>query len=246
MLRAQTLGFQPLEIFLLLAAFNLVITLSSTPAGALSDRLGRRGLIIAGWAIYAGIYLGFAFASSAWHIWALLPWLWALLRGLPRRGQCLGGRSGSVRAPRDGLRLVQWGNRCRRIPGQPAGRPPLGLVRPARAVPGRRGACPGGRCRNARDRSADAALRHARCHAFPIPRRPITSGRMKTEVDLVIVSRDSSRPAGVLFGCPTIYAGQELLDAAPIWTDPRAHRVTRVGSDLLERGGYAGSHGNRA
>jgi len=71
MLRAQTLGFQPVEIFLLLAAFNLVITLSSTPAGALSDRLGRRGLIVAGWAIYAAIYLGFALASSAWHVWAL-------------------------------------------------------------------------------------------------------------------------------------------------------------------------------
>jgi MFS family permease len=71
MLRAQTLGFQPVEIFFLLAAFNLVITLSSTPAGALSDRLGRRGLIVAGWAIYAVIYLGFAFASSPWHIWAL-------------------------------------------------------------------------------------------------------------------------------------------------------------------------------
>jgi MFS family permease len=71
MLRAQTLGFRPVEIFLLLAAFNLVITLSSTPAGALSDRLGRRGLIVAGWTIYAVIYWGFAFASSAWHIWAL-------------------------------------------------------------------------------------------------------------------------------------------------------------------------------
>jgi len=71
MLRAQTLGFQPVEIFLLLAAFNLVITLSSTPAGALSDRLGRRGLIVAGWAIYAVIYLGFALASSPWHVWAL-------------------------------------------------------------------------------------------------------------------------------------------------------------------------------
>jgi MFS family permease len=71
MLRAQTLGFQPVEIFFLLAAFNLVITVSSTPAGALSDRLGRRGLIIAGWAIYAVIYVGFAFASSAWHVWAL-------------------------------------------------------------------------------------------------------------------------------------------------------------------------------
>jgi len=71
MLRAQTLGFQPVEIFLLLAAFNLVITLSSTPAGALSDRLGRRALIVVGWAIYAVIYLGFALASSAWHVWAL-------------------------------------------------------------------------------------------------------------------------------------------------------------------------------
>jgi MFS family permease len=71
MLRAQSLGFQPVEIFLLLTAFNLVITLSSTPAGTLSDRLGRRGLIVAAWAIYAVIYLGLAFASSAWHIWAL-------------------------------------------------------------------------------------------------------------------------------------------------------------------------------
>jgi MFS family permease len=71
MLRAQTLGVQPVEIFLLLAAFNLVITLSSTPAGALSDRLGRRGLIVAGWTIYAVIYLGFAFDASDWHIWAL-------------------------------------------------------------------------------------------------------------------------------------------------------------------------------
>ena len=71
MLRAQTLGFQPVEIFLLLAAFNLVITLTSTPAGALSDRLGRRDLIVAGWAIYAVIYLGFALASSPWHVWAL-------------------------------------------------------------------------------------------------------------------------------------------------------------------------------
>lgn len=71
MLRAQTLGFTPLEIFLVLAAFSLVISVSSTPAGALSDLLGRRGLIVIGWAIYAVIYLGFAFASSAWHIWAL-------------------------------------------------------------------------------------------------------------------------------------------------------------------------------
>jgi MFS family permease len=71
MLRAQTLGLSLVEVFLVLAAFSLVISLSSTPAGALSDWLGRRGLILPGWAIYAVIYFGFAFASSAWHIWAL-------------------------------------------------------------------------------------------------------------------------------------------------------------------------------
>jgi MFS family permease len=71
MLRAQTLGFQPAEIFLVLAAFSLVVTLSSTPGGALSDWLGRRGLIVTGWVIYAAIYLGFAVASSPWHVWVL-------------------------------------------------------------------------------------------------------------------------------------------------------------------------------
>jgi MFS family permease len=71
MLRAQTVGFSTVEIFLVVAAFNLVITVTSTKGGALSDALGRRGLILAGWLIYALIYLGFAFASAWWHIWIL-------------------------------------------------------------------------------------------------------------------------------------------------------------------------------
>jgi MFS family permease len=71
MLRAQTLGLSTLEIFLAVAAFNLVISLSSTKGGALSDVLGRRGVIVAGWIIYAVIYLGFAFASEWWHAWIL-------------------------------------------------------------------------------------------------------------------------------------------------------------------------------
>lgn len=71
MLRAQTLGLTTVEIFLLLAAFSAVISLSATPAGALSDLIGRRALIVLGWAIYAAIYLGFAVASARWHLWAL-------------------------------------------------------------------------------------------------------------------------------------------------------------------------------
>jgi MFS family permease len=47
------------------AAFSLVVALTSTKGGTLSDTFGRRGLIIAGWLIYALIYLGFAFASAA-------------------------------------------------------------------------------------------------------------------------------------------------------------------------------------
>lgn len=71
MLRAQTVGLSTMEIFLLVAAFNLVVSASSLPAGILSDRLGRRRLIIAGWFIYAIIYLGFGVATSAWEVQVL-------------------------------------------------------------------------------------------------------------------------------------------------------------------------------
>lgn len=80
MLRAQTVGLSTTEIFLLLAAFNLVITLSCLPAGILSDRLGRRKLIIAGWLIYALIYFGLGIATAAWHV-AVLYILYGLYYG---------------------------------------------------------------------------------------------------------------------------------------------------------------------
>jgi MFS family permease len=70
-LRAQERGLNVLSVLGMLVSFNLVYTLISTPAGRLSDRIGRRKLIIAGWFVYAIIYLGFALASKGWHIWAL-------------------------------------------------------------------------------------------------------------------------------------------------------------------------------
>lgn len=80
MLRAQTIGLSAMEIFLLVAAFNLVVSISSLPAGILSDHLGRRKLIIAGWLIYVLIYLGFGVATSAWHV-QLLYVLYGLYYG---------------------------------------------------------------------------------------------------------------------------------------------------------------------
>ncbi|MDH4136684.1 MAG: MFS transporter, partial [Anaerolineae bacterium] len=70
-LRAQERGLSVLGVLGMLATFNLVYTLVSTPAGSLSDRVGRRKIIVGGWLVYALIYLGFAVAGTGWHVWVL-------------------------------------------------------------------------------------------------------------------------------------------------------------------------------
>lgn len=70
-LRAQERGLSVAGILGMLITFNLIYTLISTPAGALSDRIGRRRLIIGGWLVYALIYLGFGLAQNGGQVWAL-------------------------------------------------------------------------------------------------------------------------------------------------------------------------------
>jgi len=70
-LRGQERGLSVAGILAMLVTFNLIYTLISTPAGALSDRIGRRTIIIGGWIAYAAIYLGFGFAQTGWQIWML-------------------------------------------------------------------------------------------------------------------------------------------------------------------------------
>jgi MFS family permease len=70
-LRANDLGVSAAIVPVLWAVLHVVKSVSSTPGGILSDRLGRRPLIIGGWLIYAAVYLGFAFASATWHAWLL-------------------------------------------------------------------------------------------------------------------------------------------------------------------------------
>ena len=70
-LRAQNLGNPVLYILLMLILFNAVGAAISAPAGIVSDKLGRRGVIILGWLIYALTYLGFAIASAPWQAWLL-------------------------------------------------------------------------------------------------------------------------------------------------------------------------------
>jgi MFS family permease len=72
-LRAQNLGNPIFVILLMLLLFNVVYAALSTPAGILSDKLGRKKILLAGWLTYALVYLGFALVSpsEAWQTWML-------------------------------------------------------------------------------------------------------------------------------------------------------------------------------
>jgi len=71
LLRAQTAGVSVVMIPLLWAALHASKVLSSLWGGDLSDRMGRRSLIVSGWLLYAGVYAGFAFVSNQASVWIL-------------------------------------------------------------------------------------------------------------------------------------------------------------------------------
>ena len=81
LLRAGQLGVSAPHIPLLWMFFHLVKMSSSLPFGALSDRVGRRSVILAGWGVYACAYAGFALATTELHIWLLFA-LYGLFHGL--------------------------------------------------------------------------------------------------------------------------------------------------------------------
>ena len=81
LLKAGKSGIGMAQITLLWTFFHVVKMSASFPFGALSDRIGRKGVIIAGWLVYAVAYLGFASAESAPQIWGLFA-LYGLFYGL--------------------------------------------------------------------------------------------------------------------------------------------------------------------
>ena len=86
LLRATELGVPVALIPILWAMLHVVKSVSAGPGGALSDRVGRRIPIIAGWLLFAGVYFGFANASSAWHVWVLFA-IYGLFFGLTEGAQ---------------------------------------------------------------------------------------------------------------------------------------------------------------
>jgi MFS family permease len=71
LLRAEQAGIAPAVLPLLWMALHVSKVVSSIAGGNLSDRIGRKKMILAGWIVYAAVYIGFAFVGSAWQAWAL-------------------------------------------------------------------------------------------------------------------------------------------------------------------------------
>jgi MFS family permease len=71
LLRARQANVSIVAIPLLWAALHVSKVVSSLFGGDLSDRLGRRRLIVSGWILYAAVYAGFAFVSHPGTAWIL-------------------------------------------------------------------------------------------------------------------------------------------------------------------------------
>ena len=70
-LRAMDAGVSVALVPLLWAAHHAMKVLSSLLGGDLSDRVGRKRLIVSGWILYAAVYAGFAYATNQASLWIL-------------------------------------------------------------------------------------------------------------------------------------------------------------------------------
>ena len=63
-LRADSVGFDTAKVILLYFLYSLTAAVLSVPAGQLSDRIGRKKLLVPGYLAFSLCYLGFAFAQD--------------------------------------------------------------------------------------------------------------------------------------------------------------------------------------
>ena len=71
LLKAQDAGITMLQIPLLWIVLHIVKAVTSAPGGLLSDKVGRKAVIISGWVFYGVIYIAFAFTTGTSEIWFL-------------------------------------------------------------------------------------------------------------------------------------------------------------------------------
>jgi len=86
LLRAKNLGCDDTTVILMYLAFNVVYTIVSWPAGRLSDRIGRKTLLVLGYLTYGIVYLGFAITTpiALWGLFAFYGVYIALTEGVEK------------------------------------------------------------------------------------------------------------------------------------------------------------------
>jgi len=70
-LRTQKLGASLTSTIIIYASFNLVAALASFPAGYLSDKWGRKRVLLAAFAVFVAVYLGFGLLTNVVWVGAL-------------------------------------------------------------------------------------------------------------------------------------------------------------------------------
>jgi MFS family permease len=64
LLKAKEAGFDDVNVILLYFLYTIVASILSLPLGRLSDKIGRKNLLVPGYLAFALCYFGFAFASG--------------------------------------------------------------------------------------------------------------------------------------------------------------------------------------
>ena len=72
LLRARDLGWSPEGVLGLYVTYNLTYAAAALPAGSLSDRIGRRGVLLGGFVLSGVVYAGFAIADDRLYAVPLL------------------------------------------------------------------------------------------------------------------------------------------------------------------------------
>ena len=64
LMRATDMGFSSTNAILLYFAYNVTAAILSIPVGKLSDKIGKKKLLVSGYIVFALVYIGFAFCPN--------------------------------------------------------------------------------------------------------------------------------------------------------------------------------------
>lgn len=89
LLRSMNLGHALSTVVLMYLTFNLSTSLLATSFGSLSDRIGRKSLLIAGYSLYAVVYIAFGFVGREanfllWLFWPTYGVYYAMTEGVEK------------------------------------------------------------------------------------------------------------------------------------------------------------------